>query len=173
MHPGQSFSSPSIIPQPRQPPVSRSGQQHEVFSIDLESGTDSEDVLFVPDSGQSQSEGVLFVETEDSADQGRFSPDFGLSWTDPDSDYMSSYDNDQFSSSWETHRATDSGPSHTVSRNTTGNRNVSPNPRRTIPPPPFSTPPKLQTVEQVMSKYSGTDVASLLILTTNPLAPTP
>ena len=34
-----------------------------------------------------------------------------------------------------------------------------------IPPVPFSTPPKLQRVEQVMRDYNGTDVASLRLLT--------
>ena len=35
-----------------------------------------------------------------------------------------------------------------------------------IPPPPFVTSPKLQTVEQVMSNYTGNDVASLRLITT-------
>ena len=44
----------------------------------------------------------------------------------------------------------------------------SPQPQQvsSIPPPPFQTPPKLQSVEQVMSNYTGTDVASLRVLTT-------
>lgn len=37
---------------------------------------------------------------------------------------------------------------------------------RGIPPPPFSTPPKLHSVEYVMKSQSGTDVASLRLLTT-------
>ncbi len=34
------------------------------------------------------------------------------------------------------------------------------------PPPPFSTPPKLVPVEQVMKDYPGSDVATLRKLTT-------
>ena len=37
---------------------------------------------------------------------------------------------------------------------------------KNIPPPPFSTPPKLKSVEQVMSDVPGSDVASLRLLTT-------
>ena len=36
---------------------------------------------------------------------------------------------------------------------------------QTIPPPPFSTPPKLHTMEHVMNNNPGSDVASLRILT--------
>ena len=36
---------------------------------------------------------------------------------------------------------------------------------QTIPPPPFSTPPKLHTMEHVMNKNPRSDVASLRILT--------
>ena len=47
---------------------------------------------------------------------------------------------------------------------------VSPSPQLhtggNIPPPPFRTPPKLQSIEQVMSNYTGTDVASLRVLAT-------
>ena len=37
---------------------------------------------------------------------------------------------------------------------------------KNIPPPPFLTPPKLKSVEQVMSDVLGSDVASLRLLTT-------
>ena len=36
---------------------------------------------------------------------------------------------------------------------------------QTIPPPPFSTPPKLRTMKHVMNNNPGSDVASLRILT--------
>ena len=36
---------------------------------------------------------------------------------------------------------------------------------QSIPPPPFSTPPKLRPVEYVMNNNPGSDVASLRILT--------
>lgn len=53
-----------------------------------------------------------------------------------------------------------------ASYSTSISRSVSPAPPTRIPPIPFSTPPKLQSVEQVMNNYSGTDVASLRNLAT-------
>jgi hypothetical protein len=45
-------------------------------------------------------------------------------------------------------------------------RGVQPALSRSIPQPPFKTPPKLRTVEQVMRNYSGTDLFALRKLTT-------
>ncbi|SMN12492.1 hypothetical protein SPBRAN_1147 [uncultured Candidatus Thioglobus sp.] len=47
-------------------------------------------------------------------------------------------------------------------------RSVTPLPQisKSIPPPPFSMPPKLRTIEEVMANYTGSDAASLRKLTT-------
>ena len=62
-----------------------------------------------------------------------------------------------------------STPVTVFSRESSSSRSMdpqSPPPLSTIPPPPFRTPPRLQSVEQVMSNCTGTDVASLRVLTT-------
>lgn len=110
-----------------------------------------------------------------------FPDDFEFGWTDEDSDYLTSQslgDSGNLRSQWyaSAHCSRDASCSGSEailspSPNTSSSRNVSPLPRaqassESIPQPPFSTPPKLRTVEQVMKNNTGTDVASLRKLTT-------
>lgn len=110
-----------------------------------------------------------------------FPDDFEFGWTDEDSDYLTSQslgDSANLRSQWyaSAHCSRDASCSGSEailspSPNTSSSRNVSPLPRaqassESIPQPPFSTPPKLRTVEQVMKNNTGTDVASLRKLTT-------
>lgn len=117
-----------------------------------------------------------------------FSDDL-FDWTESDSDYITSHSLDP-ETPWYTptlpaaHSSRDSSQSRSeaiaspsdvesvrtiyssgreVSRSVTPSLQV---PSKSIPPPPFSTPPKLRTVEQVMHNYSGTDLAALRKLTT-------
>ena len=92
-----------------------------------------------------------------------FSDDF-TNWTDEDSDYLTSQSighSDNMHSQWY------GSTSHSGARNEPS-RSVTPLPQipKRFPPPPFSTPPKLRTVEEVMANYSGSDAASLRKLTT-------
>ncbi len=113
-----------------------------------------------------------------------FPEDFNFGWTEEDSDYLTSHSDDLCSPGWygptlstrcHSRDASCSGnetitsPSPQTSIGSSRTRSVTPLPQMSphnIPPPPFSTPPKLKTVEQVMSRYSGSDLASLRKLTT-------
>ena len=53
-----------------------------------------------------------------------------------------------------------------VSGSGIANASCIPSSVQSIPPPPFTTPPKLAPVEQVMKDNPGTDIASLRSLTT-------
>lgn len=107
-------------------------------------------------------------------------------WTDEDSDYLTSHslvDSDNHSH-WYNARARDtsySGSEPLLSPPSSNSRSFSSSSRESsravtpesskrlpvkIPPPPFTTPPKLRSVEQVMNNYSGTDLAALRRLTT-------
>ena len=98
-----------------------------------------------------------------------------FTWTDENSDYMTSLDADNLHSPVN-HRFMHSSRDTSLSGNeilssagSAGHRisrNASPQPPIIIPPMPFTTPPKLKTVEYVMNNNSGTDVASLRNLTT-------
>lgn len=93
-----------------------------------------------------------------------------------DSDYLtydSSYDVLEFSTAKSKGSRSEKISSVSSSREPSSSRSVSvsspapqPQVNSMIPPPPFKTPPKLQSVEQVMNNYTGTDVASLRILAT-------
>ena len=109
-------------------------------------------------------------------------------WTDEeDSDYITSFSMDSSEDQWRSHtssnaqsRRTSSEPSASSGEQIRGtssknvpthiqsSANVSPSPQPTcsFPPPPFPTPPKLRTVEQVMNNNKGTDLTSLRRLTT-------
>ena len=73
------------------------------------------------------------------------------SWNDTDSDYLS----------FSEHDASGHG-----STSGTASGSASDSCSQSIPVPPFSTPPKLKPVEQVMRDNPGTTVASLRQLTT-------
>ena len=112
-----------------------------------------------------------------------FSDDFDFDWTGSDSDYLSSQSGDP-----ETQWSTPVAYSSTLSRSepfaspsdvdcveiissssSEASRGVLPSQpalSKSIPQPPFKTPPKLRTVEQVMHNYSGTGLAALRKLTT-------
>ena len=108
-----------------------------------------------------------------------FSDDFDFDWTGSDSDYLTSQSGDP-----ETQWSTPVAYSSTLSRSeppdvdcveiissssSEASRGVLPSQpalSKSIPQPPFKTPPKLRTVEQVMHNYSGTGLAALRKLTT-------
>ena len=115
-----------------------------------------------------------------------FSDDFDFDWTGSDSDYLTSQSGDP-ETQWSTpvaYSSRDSSLSRSEpfaspsdvecveiisSSSSEASRGVRPSQpalSKTIPQPPFKTPPKLRTVEQVMHNYSGTGLAALRKLTT-------